>query len=356
MIEGYDRIATFDAKAHLNIIDIFLFVVVITTFVAWIATGCVRSLAIRHAILDVPNIRSSHKVPVPRGGGLAIAVVFVGALICLAASHVLNPLLFAAFSIGSGAVAVVGYADDLRPLSSRFRLCVHIGASVVFVFILDVFLHDRSSFSSTFTFWMGEGILVFLLSSAVNVFNFMDGIDGIAGSEAVYFAGAGAWLNWYVMGDSGLTLTMLCLASATAGFLFWNMPPARIFMGDVGSGFLGFMLAALGIVTSLVSAIPAQVWAILGGVFLVDASITLLRRFARGDRWFEAHRTHAYQHLAVRWRGHLPVTVLVSVVNICWLFPWAFYAVLVPERSNICLVLSLLPLVILVSIAGAGKA
>jgi Fuc2NAc and GlcNAc transferase len=340
----------------LNKIAIFLFVGVATALVAWVATGFVRSLAIRHAILDVPNSRSSHQSPVPRGGGLAIVLVFLGALLCLTASHVLNPVLFAAFSIGSSAVAIVGYADDLRPLSSRFRFCVHIGASAVFVVILVAFCQKKSCFPSTLALWMGGGILVFLLSSAVNLFNFMDGIDGIAGSEAVYFAGAGAWLNWYVMGDSGLTLAMLCLASATAGFLVWNMPPARIFMGDVGSGFLGFMLAAISIVTSQMSAIPAQVWPILGGVFLADASITLLRRFARGDRWFEAHRTHAYQHLAVRWRGHLPVTVLVSVINICWLFPWAFYALLVPERANVCLVLSLLPLMTLVFITGAGKA
>jgi glycosyltransferase WbpL len=322
---------------------------------AWFATGCVRLLAIQHAILDIPNNRSSHKTPVPRGGGLAIAFVSLAGMLYLTVSQALDPRIFAALAVGGVAVAGIGYADDLRPQSARVRILVHIGASVIFLFLITCFLQSRAIVLPAHTFWIGGGLLVLVLASAVNLFNFMDGIDGIAGGEGVFVAVSGAWLNWHVAGHGGLTLAMLLLAGATLGFLVWNMPPARIFMGDVGSGFLGFMLAALGIVASITTTIPMQVWPILGGVFIADTSVTLLRRLIRGDRWFEAHKTHAYQHMAVRWRSHLRVTLLVSLINVCWLLPWAVYALLVPERANVALVLSLLPLTIFVFSVGAGK-
>jgi Fuc2NAc and GlcNAc transferase len=328
---------------------------VLATAVAWIATGLVRRFAIRHAILDIPNDRSSHQSPVPRGGGLAIALVALVGMLLETVGDAWDLRLFMALVIGGTGIAGVGYADDLKSLSARVRLIVHVGASIAFLLVFVVFLNNRSIHLSTYTFWFGGGLLVFALLSSVNVFNFMDGIDGIAASEAVFVAGSGAWLNCFINGDSGVTLAFVFLASAAMGFLIWNMPPARIFMGDVGSGFLGFMLTALAIVASSTAAIPAQVWPILGGVFIADASVTLLRRYARGDRWFEAHKTHAYQHLAVRLQGHLPVTLLVSLINICWLFPWGLYALLVPERATISLIISLLPLTVLVSMAGAGK-
>jgi Fuc2NAc and GlcNAc transferase len=336
-------------------IDVAVVIFALSAAGAWIATGCVRLLAIRHAILDIPNKRSSHKAPVPRGGGLAIALVSLSGLLYLTIGQALNPRIFAALAVGGVAVAGIGYADDLRPQSARVRILVHVGASVIFLFLITCFLQSRAIVLPDSAFWIGGGLLVFVLASAVNLFNLMDGIDGIAGGEAVFLAVSGAWLNWKVAGDGGLTLAMLSLAGATMGFLAWNMPPARIFMGDVGSGFLGFMLAALGIVVTLTTTIPMQVWPILGGVFIVDTSVTLLRRVIRGDRWFEAHRTHAYQHIAVHWRSHLRVTLLVSLINIFWLLPWAFYAVIAPERATVALVLSLLPLTILVFAIGAGR-
>jgi len=352
---GFNAWSSFNAQGSLNKTAALAISGILATAVAWIATGVVRRLAIRHAILDIPNVRSSHQTPVPRGGGLAIALVALGAMLLETIGHAWDLRIFVALAIGGTAVAGVGYVDDLKSLSARVRLIVHVGASIAFLCVFAAFLNNRSIHFSTYAFWVGGGLLVFALLSAVNLFNFMDGIDGIAASEAVFVAGSGAWLNCFINGDSGLTLAFVCLASATMGFLIWNMPPARIFMGDVGSGFLGFMLTALAIVASCTAAIPAQVWPILGGVFIADASVTLFRRYARGDRWFEAHKTHAYQHLAVRWQGHLPVTVLVSLINICWLFPWALYALLMPGRATLSLIVSLLPLTVLVSIAGAGK-
>jgi len=126
-------------------------------------------------------------------------------------------------------------------------------------------------------------------------------------------------------------------------------------MGDVGSGFLGFSIGALALAASQRGVVRIEVWAILAGVFLVDATLTLLRRLARGERWFEAHRMHAYQHLASRWKSHRPVTILVICVNCLWLFPWAYAAAVAPVWASWYMAAALVPLAIVLLVVGAGS-
>jgi Fuc2NAc and GlcNAc transferase len=322
---------------------------------AWIATGFARRYALRHAIMDIPNVRSSHATPTPRGGGLAIAMVFLGALVWLVLSGQLQPRIGFALAAGGGVIAVTGYLDDHRALPASIRICVHLIAATLAVVVMGGISQTTLQHLGLRGAWLGSLLGLVALTWFTNLFNFMDGIDGIAGSEAVFVAGAGALLNWRYGGDAGLTVSMLVLAAATLGFLVWNWPPARIFMGDVGSGFLGFTLAALGLAASRHSALPLEVWAILSGVFFVDATVTLLRRMIRGDRWFEAHRLHAYQVLASRWQAHLPVTVLVIAINVMWLLPWAWIAAVHPAQAMLCVAGSWTPLVIAALLVGAGR-
>src|SRR3984885_11627635 len=255
---------------------------------AWFATGLVRRHALRHAILDIPNTRSSHATPTPRGGGLAIVIAFMGGLVFLASMGFLQLNLAFVLAAGGGAVALTGYLDDRKTLPASVRICVHIAAVTLAVMVLGGITEQTLRNIGLHGIWAGSLLGLMALTWSTNLFNFMDGIDGIAGSEAVFVAGAGALLNWKSGGDGGLTAAMVVLAAATLGFLIWNWPPARIFMGDVGSGFLGFTLAVLGLAASRRSDIPIEVWAILSGVFFVDATVTLLSRIVRGDRWFEA--------------------------------------------------------------------
>jgi Fuc2NAc and GlcNAc transferase len=183
----------------------------------------------------------------------------------------------------------------------------------------------------------------------------MDGIDGIAAVESIFIAASGAILNLINGGDPGLTAVLFSLSAASLGFLFWNWPPARIFMGDVGSGFLGFIVSACLMATSIQGILPIEVLPILGGVFLVDATTTLIRRILQGNRWLEPHRTHAYQRMARRFGRHLPVTVIVLAINIVWLFPWAIATTLFPDNGRIYMAAALLPLVIISIIVGAGR-
>jgi Fuc2NAc and GlcNAc transferase len=326
-----------------------------TVFSAWAGTGLVRRHALQNAMLDVPNPRSSHAVPTPRGGGLAIVFTFIVGLLLLFLLRLLDVDTVAALAAGGGSIAVVGYLDDRNALPARVRFAVHLIAALWVVGFLGGLGDDSLRMFGLQGIYAGSVIAVLAVAWMTNLFNFMDGIDGIAASEAVFIAAAGAWLSWRQGADPGITMAMLSLAGATAGFLIWNWPPAQIFMGDVGSGFLGFSLAALAIAASGRGAMPIEVWVILGGVFLLDATMTLLRRILRGDRWFEAHRTHAYQHLARRWNAHLPVTSAVIAINVFWLLPWAWMAANFQEQAPWCVGAALIPLAVLALASGAGS-
>lgn len=227
-----------------------------------------------------------------------------------------------AVAIGALAVAVAGFVDDVKGLRARSRFAVHVLAAVLLAFWP---LNAMISLNSGFWIW-NLGILVPLLAGflavwSINLFNFMDGMDGLAGAEAVWVFGVGGWLLWRAGGEP-MALAAWILAAAAAGFLVWNRPSARVFMGDVCSGFLGFLVAAFAFIGEYRYGVPALAWGILYGLFVVDASLTLLRRILRGERWYSAHRMHAYQRLHHQGGlSHLSVLAYANGVN-------AFLAVL----------------------------
>ncbi len=183
----------------------------------------------------------------------------------------------------------------------------------------------------------------------------MDGIDGIAGTEAIFIAGAGGALAILTASAPAIAIVSLMFGVACGGFLWWNWPPAKIFMGDVGSGYVGFFIAVLAIAAARENSVALLVWLILGGVFFVDATVTFVRRLARGERVYEAHRSHAYQWLARRWRSHRRVTLLVSLINVTWLLPAAVIASTRPSLAGWFACAALIPLAAAAVAAGAGR-
>jgi Fuc2NAc and GlcNAc transferase len=330
-------------------------VVAVTFTSSAMLVGVVRGFALKKNIVDLPNARSSHTAPTPRAGGIAIVLSFVASLVALSFCRIVDARTAATLIVAGCAIAGIGFLDDRQQLTAKSRFAVHVAAAAFVVALLGGIPEAELARWGIGEFWIGSVFAVLVLAWGTNLFNFMDGIDGIAASEAIFMSTALACLNWLDGGDFGMTLAMCCLAAATLGCLVWNWPPARIFMGDVGSGFLGFMVTALAIAACQRGSIPIEVLPILGGVFLVDATVTLLRRLVRGDRWLEAHRMHAYQHLARRWQRHRPVTLLVIAINLTWLFPWAYVANHFPTNARICLAAALLPLIILTLVAGAGR-
>jgi Fuc2NAc and GlcNAc transferase len=329
--------------------------ILLTIFVtSLVSVDFARRYALRRNILDLPNSRSSHAAPTPRGGGAGMVVSFVAALCTLALFHLLDAKTAWTWILACCAVAGIGWLDDRRQLSARRRLVVHGLAAVFVIALLGGLPQQQLTRWGLGEYWVGSGFAVLVLVWGTNLFNFMDGIDGIAASEAIFVSAAGACLNWIGGGNSGMTAALLSLSAAAAGFLVWNWPPARIFMGDVGSGFLGFAVTALAVVTSQRGNAPIEVWPILGGVFLVDATVTLLRRLWRRERWMEPHRMHAYQHLVRRLGGHREVTRISIGINVGWLFPWACLANHFPHYAQACLVAALVPLVVAALAFGAG--
>ncbi|MGB6606110.1 MAG: glycosyltransferase family 4 protein [Steroidobacteraceae bacterium] len=321
---------------------------------AALLTALVRRFALARGVLDVPNSRSSHSTATPRGGGLAIVATATAALGVLAALGSVPLALFLALAGGGLVVAAVGFADDHLNVPAGPRLAVHVLAAAWAVWCLGGLGGVRVGEHVAQLGWAGGVLAVLAIVWTLNLFNFMDGIDAIAASEAIFVACAGAFLA-AGSGPGGVSAAAWVFAGTCGGFLLWNWPPARIFMGDVGSGYLGYVIAVLGLQATHGDAAALWVWLILGAVFFVDATATLIRRSLRGERVHQAHRSHAYQWLSRRWGGHRDVTLLVLAVNLVWLVPWAILARHFPGHAWVMTLLALLPLAAAVIAAGAGR-
>jgi Fuc2NAc and GlcNAc transferase len=257
--------------------------------------------------------------------------------------------------MGAGAwIAVVGFLDDHGHIAARWRLLAHfIGAAWALFWLTG--LAPVSVFGTTFDLgWVGHLLAAFYLVWMLNLYNFMDGIDGIAGVEAVTTC-MGACLVYWLVGAGALIWAPLLLAAAVLGFLCWNFPPARIFMGDAGSGFLGIILGILSLQAAWSDPQLLWVWLILLGVFIIDATFTLLRRLLRGDKIYEAHRSHAYQFAARQMGRHLPVTLAVIVINLVWLLPIAISVAVLGVDGLLGLILAYAPLLLLAIKFHAGE-
>ncbi|MEI7432166.1 MAG: glycosyltransferase family 4 protein [Betaproteobacteria bacterium] len=299
----------------------FLFLAAV--FFALLLTAILRRYALAHSLLDVPNARSSHKLATPRGGGMAIVVTFLLGLPLLVGSDVIAWQEMVGLGGAGVLVALVGFMDDLGHIAVRWRLSVHFVASCWALFWIGG-LPPLQLFGVVFDVgWLSQVLAALYLVWLLNLYNFMDGIDGLAGVEAVTVcAGAALFCLLVAPGVAAWSPPLLLLA-AVAGFLFWNFPPAKIFMGDAGSGFLGLMLGLLSIQAAWLDQALFWAWLVLLGVFVVDATLTLLRRLLRKQKPYEAHRSHAYQYASRKFGAHRPVTLVVGAINLFWLTPLA---------------------------------
>lgn len=277
---------------------------------AWVLVAGVRHVSVRWQLFDHPNARSSHVRPTPRLGGVALAVVLIGGLCGLAAwgTPAWRPQAWAVLA-GAGAVlAAVSLVDDLRPMPAAVRLGVHLAVAVVVLRAagpLETVTLGRLSVGVPG--WLGALVVVLWVAGFINAFNFMDGIDGIAGGQALV-AGIGWVLLGHVLVAPGLSLAGALVAGASMGFLGHNWSPASIFMGDAGSALLGFLLAAGPLLLAGPSAWLAGV--LLAWPFVVDTTLTLARRALRGEPVWQAHRTHLYQRLVAGGYTHRVVASL----------------------------------------------
>jgi UDP-N-acetylmuramyl pentapeptide phosphotransferase/UDP-N-acetylglucosamine-1-phosphate transferase len=271
-------------------------------------TWLARRYAIQRELFDHPGERRSHAVPTPRGGGIAIVIALLVAACVLGWRNPHQVVLVAGFSIGLLLVAGIGMVDDHRPLSPWLRLGVQAVAAAIFALAVAGAWGDLSIALIAF-------VAVIALS---NIWNFMDGINGIAGTQAALVAAGLAFVMGGTWGWLALALTAACL-----GFLPFNFPKARIFLGDVGSGTLGFALGALLVFAISHGETSPFLLLLPFSAFLVDSSLTLLRRVLKGERWWTAHAQHAYQRWAARNGAHTTVTfAYAGWTAASWLLAW----------------------------------
>lgn len=321
-------------------------VLVLALALSIVLTSAVRRYALRTNILDLPNERSAHVVPVPRGGGVAIVASFLGCAAGLVLLRMAPLPLTAALLVAGALIAILGFADDRTPLPARYRFAGHLIAGSILVAVLGNLpslpaLGHHLSLGAAAPF-----LAVLLVCWSINLFNFMDGIDGIAGVEAVTVCGGAAML-WALSGSSGHWVLPVLLSACCLGFLFWNFPPARIFMGDAGSGFLGLMIAAFALWAGSERPVLFWSWMILYGCFMVDATTTLIRRVRRGEKFHVAHRSHAYQYAARRCGSHRTVTLAVGAINVLWLLPIAAFVAFGHLDGVLGMLVAYVPLVLL---------
>lgn len=280
---------------------------IILLLISFLLTYFIKNYMIKKSLVASVNERSSHTVPTPHGGGIAITITWFIGLFYLYFTGQIEPNLFYALLFGV-VISIVSFFDDIYELSPKLRLIIQAIVAIGGLYFLGgfqtltfgIFDIQNSIFTNIFAFFM---IIWF-----INLYNFLDGINGYAGSEAVFLAVAG----FILFGGNHF----LVLAVAILGFLYWNWNKAKIFMGDVGSTLLGYNVAIFTIYYANQEPTNFWIWIILFSVYWFDATLTLIRRKLNKEKLSQAHKKHAYQRLTqARW-SHYKVTNYSIVLNI----------------------------------------
>ncbi|QDT90779.1 MraY family glycosyltransferase [Gimesia algae] len=336
--------------------------------VSLICTCVILNLAPILGLVKSPTNRCSHVMPTPRGGGVSFVVSSLIAFSILYFSGSISGPVIPVILAGGTLIAALGFWDDLHNVPVRYRLVAQAAIVAASVYALSPLPALEFWGFNLNVSWFTWGIATFALIWWLNLYNFMDGIDGLAGGEATSILVAATLLISLKTASFEATeqILMLLLTVALLGFMALNWPPAKIFMGDVGSTYLGYMLGMLALTSLCSGSLNLWVWLIIPAVFWVDATFTLLRRMIRRDCWYQAHQSHAYQRLSrfleetrpgshTRHRAHRKVSLGMLCINIGWLFPLSVVALYWPAWGLLTVAAAWTPLVLLAASCGAGK-
>lgn len=287
---------------------------------AFCGTWFMRALALRRGHIVRPHARGSHTRPTPVGGGMGFVLPVTLAWAGIAIAWRDYVLLTTA--LVSAGLALMGYVDDRRRIEPWIRLAAQSTAATIIATL--ILWRARGPQGIEYAGYIAGA--AFMLTWSANLFNFMDGIDGLCASECLYVTLGGIAISAFTAASTPFLLALVTLAAALVGFLPWNAPRARIFMGDGGSTWLGFSLAALAIQDAVRLPGLLSAWLILPALFVADATVCVLRRAYRGENVMQAHRAHAYQNLSRNLRSHGKVVLIFLGVNL--LFVPAVYVAL----------------------------
>ncbi len=281
-------------------------IIIILGLISFLLTYAIRYLAIKHKLMDIPNERSSHAVPTPTGGGLAIVITWYIGITILYAFELIETSLF--FALLSGIILmIISLIDDFVSLKPIVRLIFHFITVVIAFYILGGLRAFIIPGLNPQLFIFLYPIVILGMVWFINLFNFMDGLDGFASTEAIILG-----LVMFIFSGN---LINLILIFSVAGFLIWNWPKAKIFMGDVGSIQLGFILVVLGIHFHNTLQFSILNWIMLSSPFWFDATYTLFRRWRNGEKLSQAHKKHAYQRIVQAGFSHQKVNFYLIGIN-----------------------------------------
>lgn len=294
-----------------------LFLSFITTYVG---VELIRRWSLKRNLLDVPNSRSSHSVPTPRGGGAAIVIVCILGYCILGLAF--GTKLYISFVFGSIIIALVSWVDDLISVSFIYRLAVHSIAAFAVIFEIGYFsnLKIPGVFDPFDLGVIGAVITFFWIVWSVNAYNFMDGIDGIAGLQGI-ISSLSYLILLYFWGVSEQFIFLYGILGSISGFLILNWPPAKIFMGDTGSSFLGFLFSVFPLlILNGIEEAKRPYMALIGlsflWLFIFDTIFTFCRRLIKRESFWKAHRSHLYQRMIIKGYSHRSVTIIYGTIAI----------------------------------------
>ena len=299
--------------------EIFIFSII--AFASYLGVEGLRRWSLRHKRFDIPNERSSHSTPTPRGGGLIIVLLGLAAYAGYTLSF--GDTFVWAYVVGAALVAGISWLDDLYTISFVWRFAVHVAAALLVIISVGFFQEFYIPWNQTFaTGEIGGIILTFLwIVWLTNAYNFMDGIDGIAGLQCVV-CGIGWFVIGVLLGGDSAGFLGGAVAFAAFGFLIQNWQPAKIFMGDVGSAFLGYTFAVLPLLLSREIGVATEnlllpmIAVAFNWLFVFDTIYTFIRRLLNRERFWEAHRGHLYQKFIIAGFSHQSVTILYGTLTI----------------------------------------
>jgi Fuc2NAc and GlcNAc transferase len=287
-----------------------------TTLFSWALLGILLKYYRGFFPLDHPNKRSMHEQPIPRGGGIVIAGLFIlGSIFFIPTWPGIDRFLLA-LVVGTLVICTLGWLDDQKSLNNLTKLTVQLIIGVICVALMQpetkIYLFTGTMVNLASIILIPS--LILWITWIINVFNFMDGVDGLVASQAIINAFVlSIW--FFCSGDNNIALVCLILGGATSGVIFFNWAPAKIFLGDSGSLSLGFIFGVLAIYGVTKYKMPVSGFIVLYGVFLADTGITLLRRILKRERWWEPHNQHFYQRIVRNGVSHSKMSIIVVIAN-----------------------------------------
>lgn len=325
----------------INLLILSIVYVITSIFI----TLLILKISIKNNLFDIPNSRSSHTIPKPKGGGIAIIIPLATTVLILFSNEMISVEITKSIVIGLILITVIGLIDDYYNLSASIRIMAYLvgsGFSLHFIGGLEFISINENTFHlGNIGYFLGVIFLVWL----TNLYNFMDGTDGFAATQTISVS-IFCFFLFFLSENLPFYIIMLCIASTTIGFLYWNWAPAKIFMGDVGSCTIGFLFGLFCIYTENEGIISISVWTILLAPFIADATFTLIKRIINRERWYEAHNSHAYQKLYQHGFSHNQLALGLFAANIFLIWPLGYIAYTYKQYELLMLVLAYILLVI----------